>query len=200
MDERCDQFFSDAQSLTQQATVLNSKVSKDLGKLRRFLMKNQEHRFTPKAQQRLFDTIGIYVTWVKRTEMGAGNEDSVSAVLDVVKDALAMPFTVFGTKHKTTLLQWHDHLTAAIADRPGGSGGDGTEDAAQEYQALSLDEGGQCVTVWDESAEATLEGINVRDEAMRGRVKVGIDEGKMVHVRVGLKDRTVLSVRVEEGD
>jgi len=87
LEDRCSQFHEAALG-----TGKSKGAAKEIATLRKFLHKNQNQRFTEKAAARLFDTIAIY----------ASHDDAV----ELLEDALKMPFTVFSTKHKTKMLKW----------------------------------------------------------------------------------------------
>ena len=76
-------------------------ATKEIATLRRFLHKNQNQRFTDKATARIFDTIQIYAT-----DKNLSTDDREG----LLEDALKMPFTVFSTKQKKTMLKWIEEV------------------------------------------------------------------------------------------
>lgn len=100
MDERCAQFATDAQR------PRDGKTRKEIAKLQKFLFRNQEHRFTERAQSHLFSAVQTHVA----NHSAAPLEDDNPA-LPLVEDALKMPFTVFSTSQKKTMMKWLAKLT-----------------------------------------------------------------------------------------
>ncbi|KAG7338585.1 elongation factor 5A hypusine-like protein [Nitzschia inconspicua] len=96
LDDRCQQFHEAALG-----TGKSKGVAKEMVTLRKFLHKNQNQRFTDKGVSRLFDTIQLYV-----------NKDDVDKELKegLLEDSLKMPFTVFSTKQKKTMIKWLEDL------------------------------------------------------------------------------------------
>lgn len=101
LEERCQQFHEVAVKLTNndQSVTTNSKNTiKEINKLVKFLHKNQnQDRFTEKARSRLVDTIALYRAYVPHS-------------ITLLEDALKMPYTVFSTKQKKTLLKWLEEI------------------------------------------------------------------------------------------
>lgn len=78
MEERTEKFHTDAQRPKDKNTP------KDIDKLKKFLFKNQAHRFTDREQSHLFQAIQLYVT------MYTANPEPDSPALALVEDALKM--------------------------------------------------------------------------------------------------------------
>jgi hypothetical protein len=100
IEARVEQFHTDAQR------PLDNKTEKDVSKLQKFLFRNQEYRFTEREQSHLFQAVQLYVT--KYSESTA----EVNPAQLLLEDALKMPFTVFTTSHKKSMLKWMDKLAA----------------------------------------------------------------------------------------
>eukprot|EP00775_Hariotina_reticulata_P002093 gene2093-2411_t len=98
MEARCQQFQTDAQRPRDQ------KTSKDIDKLKKFLYKNQEYRFSDKEQTYLFQAVQLYA----HSYIAVPVPDSPA--VELVEDALKMPFTVFSTNQKKTMLKLLDKL------------------------------------------------------------------------------------------
>ena len=90
---------------------------KEIATLRKFLHKNQDQRFTDKGVSRLFDTIQIYV------HKDDGNAPAVDNDLkaELLEDALKMPFTVFSTKQKKSMIKWLEMTRSATSHSPDGT-------------------------------------------------------------------------------
>ena len=97
LEQRCLQFHEAALG-----TGKSKGDMKEIATLRRFLHKNQQQRFTDKATSRLFDTIQIYIA-KRQLEDDENFSEAQESLLD---DALKMPFTVFTTKQKKTMMKW----------------------------------------------------------------------------------------------
>eukprot|EP00195_Chlamydomonas_chlamydogama_P003750 CAMPEP_0202919280 /NCGR_PEP_ID=MMETSP1392-20130828/75455_1 /ASSEMBLY_ACC=CAM_ASM_000868 /TAXON_ID=225041 /ORGANISM="Chlamydomonas chlamydogama, Strain SAG 11-48b" /LENGTH=134 /DNA_ID=CAMNT_0049612591 /DNA_START=20 /DNA_END=422 /DNA_ORIENTATION=+ len=105
------------------------KTPREIERLRKFLFKNQEYRFTDREQSHLFNAIQLHVT-----HYSSGTEGDDNPALGLLEDALKMPFTVFGTSHKKSFLKWHAKLTggtegaagAGTAAAGAGAGGSGS--------------------------------------------------------------------------
>ena len=108
LEDRCVAFHEAALG-----TGKSKGAAKEISTLRRFLHKNQNVRFSDKATARLFDTIQIYAATDKNPVTTEDKEG-------LLEDALKMPFTVFSTKQKKTMLKW-------IEDIRGGQ--DGADDS-----------------------------------------------------------------------
>ena len=106
LEDRCVSFHEAAMG-----TGKSKGATKEIATLRRFLHKNQNQRFTDKATARLFDTIQIYAT-----DKNLVTDDREG----LLEDGLKMPFTVFATKQKKTMLKWIEEV------RGGGGGGSGS--------------------------------------------------------------------------
>lgn len=129
MDSRCIKFWDDAYKLITDAnTVVNSEtqfltpiVLKELRTMSRFLQKNQSQRFSEAAQQKLIDAIGLYHTLSKQP---LWLQIIGEATFQVIKDGLAMPFNVIGTKQKKRLMKWYNEcsgkeMTEGMEDESG---------------------------------------------------------------------------------
>jgi hypothetical protein len=119
LDDRCQQFHEAALG-----TGKSKGPVKEIATLRKFLHKNQNQRFTDKGVSRLFDTIQIYVN--------KGNVDKESKE-GLLEDSLKMPFTVFSTKQKKTMIKWLEDLRGA---EQGSSSGKPAGESFQEHLSI----------------------------------------------------------------
>lgn len=131
MDERCAQFAQDA------ARRRDGKTPKEIARLQKFLFNNQDFRFTSGAQQHLFNAVGSHVAAYGSLPPG----DETAPALALVEDALKMPFTVFTTSHKRTMMKWLDKLT------PGGGGSSSNGGSAGDVQPMQVLPYRHCVYV-----------------------------------------------------
>lgn len=101
LDQRCQQFHEAALG-----TGKSKGSVKEIATLRKFLHKNQDQRFTDRGVSRLFDTIQLYYN--------KSNEDVDLDVKEgMLEDALKMPFTLFSTKQKNSMMKWLEDLRGA---------------------------------------------------------------------------------------
>jgi hypothetical protein len=182
MEERIDQFWEAAQAfipISSHRTKWRSEVSK----LRKFLHRNQSVRLPELPQQRLLDTVRLYTTLFP-------TEDDV---LLLVKDALSMPFGVFGTKHKKRLLKIHEQL---VGKSEGGNSDHETEPLKETwYCCLGIDADGY-LSLLDECSGDICESIKLDKKTPEWRkIKQHVDEGT---VRVKVTDEKIVDVKVEE--
>uniref|UniRef100_A0A0G4HDQ5 Translation elongation factor IF5A C-terminal domain-containing protein n=1 Tax=Chromera velia CCMP2878 TaxID=1169474 RepID=A0A0G4HDQ5_9ALVE len=123
MEARVSQFLSDSQK------PLDAKTLKEIDKLRKFLFKNQGYRFGDKEQGQLFEAVQTHAS-----RLAASPEEAQrNAALQLVDDALKMPFNVFGTAHKKKLLNWYHKLTP---DEKGGGKSTGDGEASRLHVDL----------------------------------------------------------------
>ena len=102
LEDRCVSFHEAAMG-----TGKSKGAPKEIATLRRFLHKNQNQRFTDKAKARIFGTIEIYAT--NKTLSSLDDREGL------LEDALKMPFTVFTTKQKKTMLKWIEEVRGSGA-------------------------------------------------------------------------------------
>ena len=117
LEDRCVQFHEAAMG-----TGKSKGPAKEIATLRKFLHKNQTQRFTDKATSRLFDTIQIYAIGSNTKKEEAVAATPVIVSLEdregLLEDALKMPFTVFTTKQKKTMLKWIEEIRGAGTGGP----------------------------------------------------------------------------------
>lgn len=166
MEERVAEFQAAAE-----ARLPPEKLAREVATLRRFLFRNQGHRFTQREQAKLMAAIGAHhANPAAHAAVAAGGEPLAYGLID---DALKMPFTVFSTGDKLRLLKWFEGLQA---ESTAGGGGEG---AAPKTATLS------CVDVSPEGYASLLldDGSGTRDD-----------------VRVPAADRPALAAAVARGD
>eukprot|EP00389_Voromonas_pontica_P007230 GDKH01010901.1.p1 GENE.GDKH01010901.1~~GDKH01010901.1.p1 ORF type:complete len:182 (+),score=14.53 GDKH01010901.1:114-659(+) len=180
MDARCTQFHVDAQK------PLTSATAKEIAKLKKFLFKNQDFKFTDSDQSQLFSAIQCHVTAY------AGADESNNQSVGLLEDALKMPFNVFSTRQKKTFLKWLNKAT--------GKGEAGTEVSAipegDWWDVIEID-GATCTLMAGDGETRNVpmtalgEAADVHeafkaDKAVRARCTVGNDGTVVVEsVRIG---------------
>lgn len=107
LEQRCQQFHEAALGVGK-----TKGAEREIGTLRKFLHKNQDQRFTDKGVSRLFDTIQLYVHKEKLDK---------TVREGLLEDALKMPFTVFNTKQKKSMLKWLEALRGGTTSVSTGS-------------------------------------------------------------------------------
>ncbi len=117
LEQRCQQFHEAALGIGKSKGPL-----KEIATLRKFLHKNQDQRFTDKGVSRLFDTIQLYI---HKQDLDFEHKESL------LEDALKMPFTVFSTKQKKSMIKWLEALR-------GGGSLDAVQHEDSVFQLLSL--------------------------------------------------------------
>jgi hypothetical protein len=147
MEARVEQFHSDA------ARPRDARTPRDIDRLRKFLYKNQEYRFTDREQSHLFQAVQLYVTAYTPSSTStsgrtAPGPEETNPAAELLEDALKMPFTVFTTAHKKTMLKWLDKLHPAAGS------------AASTAPALAAGQG----CVWYSVIDCSDSGLEVMDE------------------------------------
>ena len=144
MEARVEQFHKDAHR------PRDKKTPKDIDKLRKFLYKNQEFRFTEREQSHLFQAVQLYVTAYTSAAAAAGNTTGAPALVaaahdedegsnpaaTLLEDALKMPFTVFTTSQKKTMLKWLDKFSSSSSSAAAASGSSSSKNVW--YQVIDL--------------------------------------------------------------
>lgn len=198
MDTRCGKFWDDGQALVAAAAdaarleQTQTKIFKELRTMSRFLQRNQSQRFSDAAQQKLVDCVGHYVALGKQ----AGAMLPVAeAVFQVIKDGLAMPFNVVGTKQKKRLLKWYNELIAVVGGDP-----DATVEGAEtqpsiEWSVVDIDEDGYLSLLQPETGD-TSESFQVKKKSAEfKRIKKALDEHEVAVVTCG---DDIVDIRVGE--
>ncbi|KAG5184540.1 hypothetical protein JKP88DRAFT_194926 [Tribonema minus] len=180
MDDRCSKFCEDASA--------TRAPGKEIGTLRNFLQRNQEQRLTDKAQNHLLEAVRVHVTRAKQD----GSEAALSAAFDLVKDALTMPFNIFGSKHKKSLLKWHEDLAGLSAAE---SDPEAPRPAVKTLQVVDVDADGYLTLMCLETGN-TSNSVQVAKKSEQYRtIRKALNEHE-VHVDV-VEDQ-VLDVRIQE--
>ncbi|EQC40080.1 hypothetical protein SDRG_02735 [Saprolegnia diclina VS20] len=181
MDERIDLFWTTAQGFVD-PNGKRSKWKSEVAKLRKFFFRNQSARLAELPQQRLLDTVRLYV------QLFPAEED----VLLLVKDALAMPFGVVGTKHKKRLLKLHEQLLGSSGE----NGGEPTPAPVERtYSCVGMDADGYLSLLDDESGDM-IESLQVQKKTPEWRtIKKHVDDG---NVRVRVLDDEIVAVEIED--
>lgn len=199
MDTRCLKFWEDGQELVRDsARVAMPKVLKELRTMSRFLQKNQAARFSDGAQQKLVDSIAAYVALAKqRVPVRAGDDQQlVEAVFSTVKDALAMPFNVMGSKQKKRLMKWYSELIGAVPDALA------TDAAAHaptpvQWSVLGIDDDGY-LSLLDDANGETCETFHVKQKSQDFKqIQTALETADVVIVTLGDE---IVEIRVVDAD
>ncbi|KAF1319650.1 hypothetical protein FI667_g13033, partial [Globisporangium splendens] len=205
MDPRCIKFWEDGQELLKNATAADTarlahamgKILKELRAMSRFLQKNQASRFSDNAQQKLVDSVAFYVTFSKqRVPIQSGDDQQlVEAVFQVVKDGLAMPFNVMGTKQKKRLMKWYNELIGVVGCDPDAL--DGMEGAPKrmEWSVLGIDDDGY-LSLMDESNGETCDTFQVKKKSKEFKqIQKGLETTDVTVVTMG---EDIVEIRVAD--
>lgn len=178
LEQRCLQFHEAA--LGTPGSKSKGPI-KEIATLRKFLHRNQDQRFTDKGVSRLFDTIQIYT---HKEELDVEQKEGL------LEDALKMPFTVFSTKQKKSMLKWLENL------RGGGAGAADEEGKPTKTQILSLiDLIDDKMSLMDDDTGDLYEDVVVPGGELGDCIQKSFqDTEKAVSVEVVLSDSTVREV------
>jgi hypothetical protein len=170
MDARCNKYWEDGQELLKATTTMSSssssfsfssgpifkKILKECHTMSRFLQKNQSSRWSENAQQKFIETIGFYLNWCQNSEKEI-KAQLIEAIFQVVKDGLAMPFNVFGTKQKKRLMKWYNELSGGITTN-GVLEEVQVQEETKTFSVLNIDEDG-FLSVFDEKKGEIIENV-----------------------------------------
>lgn len=200
MDARCGKFWDDGQALVAtaddaaRASQTQAKVLKELRTMSRFLLKNQGARFSEAAQSKLVDAIGHYVAFSKPLKAKEGGVAVVEAVFQVVKDGLAMPFNVMGSKQKKRLFKWYNELIAVVGGDPDADGVEFQPEPEVEWSVLGIDDDGYLSLMNVESGE-TSESFQVKKKSKQFKqIQAALEDKDVTVVTVG---DDITDIRVE---
>lgn len=207
MDSRCTKFWEDGQELIKSASSdaqrlaqTMNKIHKELRTMSRFLQRNQSSRFSDNAQQKLVDCVAFYVAFSKqRVPMQTSDDQQVvEAVFQVVKDGLAMPFNVMGTKQKKRLMKWYNELIGVVGGDPDTLGMEGMEAPKRlEWSVLGIDDDGY-LSLMDESSGDTCETFQVKKKSKEFKqIQKGLET---TDVTVATLGDDIVEVRVAEDE
>ncbi|OWZ20072.1 hypothetical protein PHMEG_0005577 [Phytophthora megakarya] len=192
MDSRCIKFWEDGQALvatvsgpdgTAKMNTTQGKIFKELRTMSRFLQRNQSQRFSDAAQQKLVDCVGHYVGLGKQ---GGAMLPVAEAAFQTVKDGLAMPFNVVGTKQKKRLLKWYNELIALVGGDPDATiTGEVVAEPSVEWSVLDIDEDGFLSLMQVDTGD-TNESFQVKKKSAEyKRIKKALESSEVTVVTSG---------------
>lgn len=144
LDDRCQQFHEAALG-----TGKSKGAVKEIATLRKFLHKNQNQRFTDKGVSRVFDTIQLYVN---RNDLDKEIKEGL------LEDSLKMPFTVFSTKQKGTMIKWLECLRGNQAASRNNKK-DTTSSTIHLLSVIELED--DCLTLMQDDTGETFEKVPI---------------------------------------
>lgn len=206
MDSRCIKFWEDGQELIRSSAAAAdaarlastfNKIHKELRTMSRFLQNNQASRFSDSAQQKLVDAVAAYVTLSKQRVPVQTSDDQqlVEAVFGVVKDGLAMPFNVMGTKQKKRLMKWYNELIGIVPDALAAEAGVEVPKPV-EWSVLGLDEDDGYLSLINETTGATCETFQVKKKSKEFKqIQKGLESVDVYVVTLG---EEIIEIRVAE--
>mmetsp|Transcript_23398 Transcript_23398/g.30392 ORF Transcript_23398/g.30392 Transcript_23398/m.30392 type:complete len:193 (+) Transcript_23398:29-607(+) len=139
MEDRIAQFHSDAQNHNNNNGI-SPKISKEIAKLQKFLFRNQSYRFTERDKSHMFSAIECYVS-LYSNNLPAEDDTAVSPVLNLLDDALKMPFNIFSTKQKQKLLKWQRQFS--VDSKLGNE--EELEKETKNFTVVDIDDGYMCL-------------------------------------------------------
>jgi len=178
LDDRCQQFHEAALG-----TGKSKGPEKEIATLRKFLHKNQNQRFTEKGVSRLFDTIQIYV-----------NKDELEKEIKeaLLEDSLKMPFTVFSTKQKKTMLKWLEDLRGTRQELSE-TGGDSLLETSSVLSIIDLE--GEFMTLMIDDTGETFENVPIPQDDTGKAIKIAFEQTEScVSVEAQMNDSAVKKV------
>ncbi|ETI38539.1 hypothetical protein F441_15575 [Phytophthora nicotianae CJ01A1] len=189
MDSRCNKFWEDGQTLVAAISgsvkieTTQGKILKELRTMSRFLQRNQSQRFSDAAQQKLVDCVGHYVGLGKQ---GGSMLPVAEATFQTVKDGLAMPFNVVGTKQKKRLLKWYNELIAIVGGDPDAAiASEVVAEPNIEWSVIDIDEDGFLSLMQVETGE-TSESFRVKKKsAEHKRINKALENSEVTVVTSG---------------
>ncbi|GFR41842.1 hypothetical protein Agub_g2621 [Astrephomene gubernaculifera] len=171
MEDRVQQFHTDAQR------PRDARTPKEIERLRKFLFKNQEYRFTEREQSHLFCAVQAHFA----AHADLPDEEAREPALGLIDDALKMPFTVFTTSQKKTFLKWHAKLTGQ-ADGGAAAGSASAAPKQQRFQVYDVTETSiSCMTADGDTADID---VQTSDKDLVAKVRELFDAGVDVNVHL----------------
>ncbi|KAI9906331.1 hypothetical protein PsorP6_003422 [Peronosclerospora sorghi] len=143
-----------------------------------FVQRNQSQRFSDAAQQKLVDSVGHYIRLAKQ---GGSMLPITESTFQMLKDGLAMPFNVFGTKQKKRLLKWYNELIAIIGEDPEKAiSSDVTSEPSITWNVMDINEDGYLSLVQVDSGE-TNDSFQVKKySAEFNRIKKALENNEVI--------------------
>ncbi|GLC44972.1 hypothetical protein PLESTB_000670200 [Pleodorina starrii] len=186
MEDRVQQFQIDAQR------PRDPKTPKEIERLRKFLFKNQEYRFTEREQSHLFSAVQAHYAAHADLPDASAREPA----LELIEDALKMPFTVFTTSQKKTFLKWHAKLTGSEADH-GKSPAAGAASSAErtEYQVIDATE--TMISCMTDDGDVVDLDVKASAQDLVAKLRAAFDDGKAVVASLDSGRQAILSFRVD---
>ncbi|GLI70973.1 hypothetical protein VaNZ11_016076 [Volvox africanus] len=185
MEDRVQQFHVDAQR------PRDTKTPKEIERLRKFLFKNQEYRFTEREQSHLFSAVQAHYA----AHADLPDESAREPAQMLIDDALKMPFTVFTTSHKKTFLKWHAKLSCEQGDGKAAAANSGPAELQLEYQVFDLN-GNVLSCMTDEGDEFTVD-MASSDADLAGQLRSKFEEGAAITVTLDPGCKILKAVRTE---
>lgn len=192
MEERVKQFYTEA------SVGLSKKTPKEITTLRKFMFKNQEHRFTDSQKGKLYDSILIYSKMYNPTA-------SESPIHDLLADALKMPFTVFSTSQKKKLMKLYQDTTSATGSTATPSSSVTLPDASEECREFQIFDISETDPTWvsllmnkGDTKDFPISTTHNPSNAMMKIVEDSLDKGQEIFASVSVKTKQVVAVRVVE--
>ena len=202
MYSRCTKFWEDGQvlvaAISGQKTSpvrmeqIQGKIFKELRTISRFLQRNQSQRFDDAAQNKLVDCMGHYV---KLSKQGGTIMPIGEATLQTLKDGLAMPFNVVGTKQKKRLLKWYNELMVIVGGKPDAtSAGEVATEPSIKWIVTDIDEDGYLSLMQVDTGESNESFQITKKSTEYKRIQLALENNE---VTVLTKASEIEEIRIE---
>jgi hypothetical protein len=184
MEDRVAEFQSQAS-----ARLPSPKLEREISSLRRFLHKNQEHKFTEREKQRLFTAVQAHFSNPAAAKPADGGDGESVPVVALIEDALKMPFTVFTTAHKQQMLKWLESLRDSATPKAAS-----TDTTTSTAHAIDLLPDGTLCLIHEDGSSASDARVEPGTADFTG-ITAALGSG--LSVLVETRGQTVLSWRAE---
>jgi hypothetical protein len=186
MEDRVAQFQEAAEK-----RLAGAPLAREIGTLRKFLYKNQEYRFTDREKTKLFTAVAAHWSNAAAIEPDKTGQSLISGLID---DCLKMPFTVFSTSQKSTMLKWHYALLGKPDAGDAAASGSSADPRAQRLHRFTVIDANTkdgYLSLLDDTTGETRDDIKcaLGSDALK-RISDALQAGKEVVVDVDLDARS----------
>ncbi|CAD2215665.1 hypothetical protein AGDE_02919 [Angomonas deanei] len=171
IDARTKLFKESAES-----DLTDAAREREIKKLKSYLFKNQDCRFSKSAQTYLFMAVMGHYNKCPAPDGPCGGE--VASLLD---DALKMPFNVFSSSHKSKFLSSYWSMLGKDGEK---EGEEGKPTSSKQLTLLDIAEGGQLMLMRDDGGEYDCNPVLCRSDSLMAAVRAAFDAGEEVIVTV----------------
>lgn len=178
-EERCIKFQSDASN----SNLILSKRKKECASIQSYLFKNQNVTWSESAQSALFNAIETHVTYLKNEPL----DDN--PLVDLLREALKMPFNVMSSARKNKILKWYDKILPVLKTEFLGK--------QEECTVMEIDDENVMVILADGKTTKNLS-VTLFQESLLETVRERFDENECVILRLGFSAKGVSVLGISE--